>query len=162
LESLKQALRRLAKAVVVITSAHEGVRYAMSATAVCEVSMDPPSFLICVNKSASIYPALASKAPFVINILHYTHEAVARNCAGAIKGQARFAEGNWGTLKNGVPVLRDAQASIICDNWKTIDHGTHGIFIGGVTEVHVNGEPDPLVYIDGRFTRVCAVETGCI
>ena len=91
MDALKQALRRLAKAVVVITSRHETVRFAMSATAVSELSFDPPSMLVCVNRTASMYAPLAAGAPFAINILHHSQSAVAARCAGQLKGEARFA-----------------------------------------------------------------------
>ncbi|EJL27335.1 conserved protein of DIM6/NTAB family [Caulobacter sp. AP07] len=153
MDSLKQALRRLAKAVVVITTAKDGVRYAMSATAVSELSMDPPSMLICVNRSASLYPILAQQAPFAINILHNSQIDIARRCAGEVKGEARFEQGDWRELDLGVPGLVGAQATILCRNAKQVDHGTHGIFIGDVSEVFLEGQPEPLVYVDGRFTK---------
>ena len=52
--SLREGLRRLAKAVVVITCRHDGQRYAMAATAVSELSMEPPSLMICNKSSASL------------------------------------------------------------------------------------------------------------
>ena len=155
-EQLRCALRRLAKAVVVLTSAYAGVRYAMSATAVSEVSLDPPSMLVCVNRSASIFPVLQSGAPFVLNILHHTHAGLARSCAGAVKGEARFSEGQWLPTDLGVYRLADAQASIVCRNDVQIDYGSHTIFVGQVAEAFTAGEPDPLVYLDGRFVRAMA------
>ena len=62
MDSLRHALRRLAKAVVVITSADASARYAMAATAVSELSFEPPSMLVCVNRTASLYPPLAAQA----------------------------------------------------------------------------------------------------
>lgn len=159
-DTLKLALRRLAKAVVVITTIDEGVRYAMSATAVSELSFDPPSMLICVNRSASLYPVLAGGAPFAINILHHSHDELAARCAGAVKGEARFELGDWQVSELGVPVLSDAQASIICRNERRIDYGTHGIFIGEVVDILLAGNPEPLVYLDGRFSRVMDAEIG--
>lgn len=153
MDSLKLALRRLAKAVVVISSANGEGRYAMAATAVSELSMDPPSMLICVNQSASLYPVLAGGADFAINILHHNHVEIARRCAGQAKGEARFADAEWIATELAVPRLADAQASIVCRNVRQVDHGTHGIFIGNVVEVHTSGRPEPLVYLDGRFTR---------
>ena len=93
MEDLRQALRRLAKAVVVITAWHEGSRYAMAATAVSELSFDPPSLLICVNRSASLHAPLSAGAPFAVNILHHGQEHIAARCSGAIKGEERFGEG---------------------------------------------------------------------
>ncbi|WP_298396860.1 flavin reductase family protein [Sphingobium sp.] len=160
MESLKQALRRLAKAVVVITSTKDGVRYAMSATAVSELSFDPPSMLVCVNRSASLYSVLETGAPFAINILHHDQLDIATRCAGAVKGEARFETGDWLESDEGVPLLGGAQASILCRNARQIDHGTHGIFIGDVMSVQLAGVPDPLVYLDGRFSRVRDAEAA--
>lgn len=154
LESFKQALRRLPKAVAVITSANENGRYAMSATAVCEVSLYPPTMLICVNKEASIYPSLAIGDAFAINFLHHCQEPIALGCAGRLKGEDRFSVGDWTASDSGAPVLLDAQANIICECGRIIEHGTHGIIFGTVTEVHINGAPDPLLYLDGGFARV--------
>ena len=93
--AVRHALRRLAKAVAILTCQHEGVRYAMAATAVSEVSMDPPSMLICVNQSASLYAPLRAGADFCINILHQSHEDISRLCSASPRGEARFAKGRW-------------------------------------------------------------------
>lgn len=153
MDSLKLALRRLGKAVVVITTADSGGRYAMAATAVSELSFDPPSMLICVNRSASLYPVLAGGSHFVINILHHSHVSIAQRCSGQVKGEARFEEGEWLPTAVGAARLAQSQASIVCRNVNRYDHGTHGIFIGNVEEVFMDGVPDPLIYLDGRFTR---------
>jgi flavin reductase (DIM6/NTAB) family NADH-FMN oxidoreductase RutF len=149
---MRQALRRLAKAVVVITCRHEGQRFAMAATAVSELSMDPPSLLICVNRTASLYAPLAAGADFCVNILHSSHETISAACSGKLKGEARFEQGRWATSELGLPYLEDAQASFVCRNDRQVDYGTHGIFIGQVVELMHHGAVDPLVYVDGRYT----------
>ena len=153
-EGLKQALRRLAKAVAIVTASEGELRLAMCATAVCEVSLDPPSMLVCVNRSASLYPLLARGVSFAINILDVSQANIATCCGGAVKGEARFQVGSWYGSEKGVPLLAGAQACIMCDLDRKIDYGTHGIFIGKVLGVVLSGQPDPLVYVDGRYTRV--------
>jgi flavin reductase (DIM6/NTAB) family NADH-FMN oxidoreductase RutF len=137
--------------VVVVTSLHENRRFAMTATAVSELSFDPPSMLICVNRSASVHPALAAGAPFGINILHQSHRDIAGLCAGQEKSERRFELGDWREGALGVPRLEGAQASIFCRNSRHVEYGTHGIFIGDVIEVHLGGSPDPLIYLNGGF-----------
>ncbi|KHK90358.1 flavin reductase family protein [Novosphingobium malaysiense] len=154
MEDLRLALRCLAKAVVVITTVKDGVRYAMAATAVSELSFDPPSMLVCVNQTASLCPVLGQGAPFAINILNKDQMDIANCCAGKLKGEARFEVGEWSASDLDVPVLGEAQAAIVCSNVNSIRHGTHGIFIGNVEQVILGGQPDPLVYCDGRFTAV--------
>jgi flavin reductase (DIM6/NTAB) family NADH-FMN oxidoreductase RutF len=151
--ALRQALRRLAKAVVVITTVHEGQRFAMAATAVSELSMDPPSMLICVNQTASLHAPLAAGAPFCINILDAAQQSVAAHCSGPVKGEQRFEIGSWTTSAGGVSILAGAQASIVCEQDQRVAYGTHAIFIGQVVEVVSGAKADPLVYVDGRYTR---------
>ena len=152
----KLALRRLAKSVVVVTCRYQGKRYAMAATAVDALSMEPPSMLACVNRSASLYEPLAAGADFCINILRREHEAISKLCGGQVKGEERVALGSWEDCALEIPVLSDAQASLICANEQSFSYGTHGIFVGRVIEVRHHGEVDPLIYVDGRYTAVAA------
>jgi len=149
---LRGALRRMAKAVVVVTCRLAERRFAMAATAVSELSMAPPSLLVCVNKSASIWEPLSRVEHFGISILHRAQRSIAENCSGAMKGEARFGMGSWGESPDGVPYLLDAQAYIFCRNERRVDYGTHGIFIGQVLAAHTTGEVSPLVYLDGQYT----------
>ncbi|UTP26514.1 flavin reductase family protein [Burkholderia sp. FXe9] len=146
------AMRRLARSVTVISSAHDGRRYSMSATAVDSLSTDPPSLLICINRSASLYPPLDAGAGFCVNVLSAAHEGIAIDCSGRLKGEARFTTGDWHTSALGVPYLRDAQASLVCEQDGRFEYGTHTVFIGRIREVLMSGDVDPLVYLDGAYT----------
>src|SRR5262245_28856521 len=146
--ALRMGLRGLAKAVTVISCCHGSTRYAMTATAVNELSMDPPSMLICVNKSASLFAALTDGAHFCINVLHATQADISALCSGKAKGEARFAVGSWRNSALGPPYLQEAQSSFVCRNVSKLEFGTHGIFVGQVEEVHMRPRNDPLVYMD--------------
>ncbi len=152
-EQLKGGLRRLGKAVVVITAWHENRRWAMTATAVSELSMDPPSLLVCVNKTASLHAPLTAGAYFCVNILRADQLAVSQTCSGKVKGEERFAQGRWGSGACGTPYLCDAQASFFCEYETHLEYGTHAVVIGAVKEVHISGDVDPLIYVDGGYAR---------
>ena len=151
---LRTGLRRLAKAVVVITCRRDNTRFAMAATAVSELSMDPPSLLICVNRTASLHAPLSQGGEFCVNILHASHADIATTCGGGAKGEARFNIGSWAEGPSGTPYLQGAQASFFCRMETGLDYGTHSILIGQVTDVRTEGPVDPLVYVDGRYARV--------
>ncbi|WP_378947206.1 flavin reductase family protein [Mesorhizobium sp. ANAO-SY3R2] len=146
----KAAMRRLAKSVVILTTRFEGQRLAMAATAVDSLSMDPPSLLACVNRTASIFTAFQAKSPFCVNILARNHEPLALRCGGQVKGEARFAEGDW-RERDSIPYLGDAQANIFCANDGEFYYGTHGVFVGRVTDVALFGTIEPLIYADARY-----------
>jgi flavin reductase (DIM6/NTAB) family NADH-FMN oxidoreductase RutF len=149
--ALRIGLRGLAKAVTVISCCHGSTRYAMTATAVNELSMDPPSMLICVNKTASLFAALADGAHFCINVLQASQADISALCSGKAKGEARFAVGSWRNSPLGPPYLLEAQSSFICRNVSKLEFGTHGIFVGQVEQVRMRAPNDPLVYMDGRY-----------
>lgn len=151
---MRAGLRRFAKAVVVITTKKDGVRHAMAATAVSELSMDPPSMLICVNKTASMHPILESGTDFCLNILDAAHVHISAACSGAVKGEARFEVGSWADSSIDIPRLQDAQASFVCRQTQQVAYGSHTIFIGDVVEMFSSDTVDPLVYVDGRYVRI--------
>lgn len=154
-QGMRQAMRRLAASVVVVTAREGQVRYAMAASAVTSLSMDPPSLLLCVNRSASIYPVLTAGGDFCINVLSGSHQALSIACSGAEKGEGRFATGDWREDPDTrTPFLGDAQASLICAVDGVHHYGTHAIFIGKVKRVHLHGDVHPLIYLDGRYISV--------
>lgn len=113
--------------------------------------MDPPSVLISVNNDASISAVLLEGAPFAVNVLPQGFEDLANRCAGAVKGEDRFATHMWHASPAGVPFLTEAQAAIVCKNDATLAYGTHTIFVGRVTEVFGDGQRNPLIYFNGRY-----------
>ena len=58
LEQFRLGMRLLAGAVNIITGVHAGRRHGMTATAVCSVSADPPTVLVCINKLAATHAAV--------------------------------------------------------------------------------------------------------
>ena len=149
-ETFKQAMRRVAATVNVISICVGGKPMGITATAVSVVSMDPPSLLVCVNQAASVHPWIEDVIHFNVNVLHRDQAGVATIFADRKLEAERFLSG-WDNDCVTPPRLKGAQASILC---RRIDHhrfGTHSIFIGLVEEVVTRDEIDPLIYLDGRF-----------
>jgi len=152
-DSFRQAMRRVASTVNVISICVEGEAMGITATAVSPISMDPPSLLVCINRTASVHPSMADMSHFGVNVLHRDQAEVAHMFADRTHVERRFAQG-WETGPTHPPRLIDAQASILC---RRIDHhqfGTHSIFIGVVEAVTTREGINPLVYLDGRYGTV--------
>ena len=156
MSELKAALRKLAKAVVVVTTKHAGTRYAMSATAVSEISLDPPTMLVCINRTASIHPAVAGSGRYCLNILHHSDREIAQLCGGGARGEDRFNVGDWIDTETGCPRLANAEAAVVCKVIQSTSVGTHDIVVGEVEEVFVSETAEPLIYVDGRYTHAPA------
>jgi flavin reductase (DIM6/NTAB) family NADH-FMN oxidoreductase RutF len=149
-EAFKQAMRRVAATVNVISICVDGKPKGITATAVSVVSMDPPSLLVCVNQAASVHPSIENVEHFNVNVLHRDQAEVATIFADRKRETERFIRG-WDNDCVTPPKLRGAQAVIRC---RRIDHhrfGTHSIFVGVVEDVTTRDEIDPLIYLDGRF-----------
>jgi flavin reductase (DIM6/NTAB) family NADH-FMN oxidoreductase RutF len=147
----KRALRRLASSVSIVTCRHDARRYAMTATSISALSMAPPSMLVCVNRSATFHAALSQASEFGINVLGRTHVVISKLCSGEASAESRFNVGDWDT-RAAAPVLVDAQAAIICRKDKQLEYGTHTVFMGRIISIAMNGDVDPLIYVDGQYT----------
>jgi flavin reductase len=149
-EGFRDAMRRVASTVNVITICVGGVPMGITATAMSSLSLDPPSLLVCINRTASLHASMEDVSHFSVNVLHRDQEPIAQMFADRRHLALRFAVG-WHVDCERPPRLADAQAALLC---RRIDHhrfGTHSIFIGQVEEAVVRDEVDPLVYLNGRY-----------
>jgi flavin reductase (DIM6/NTAB) family NADH-FMN oxidoreductase RutF len=152
-DMFKQAMRRLAAGVTIVTTRHGDVRGGLTATAVCSLSIDPPQLLVCVNRSAAAHALIAEGENLCVNLLTHRHHELAARFAGqtGILGADRFDVGRWGRLKTGAPVLEDALASFDCVVTEKVAASTHTIFIGRVVDVHLRASGRPLLYAGGAW-----------
>jgi flavin reductase len=158
-DAFRNAMRRFAATVSIISCACEGSRYGMSATAITSLSADPPSLLICVNKTAATHRALRGGGRFCVNVLRSFHSELSRAFSGKVKGEDRFRLGSWAS-EDGVPFLSDAQANLFCAVARVMDYETHTIFVGRVYFARVQEHVDPLIYQDGRYAIAQPVTDG--
>jgi flavin reductase (DIM6/NTAB) family NADH-FMN oxidoreductase RutF len=148
----RQAMRRVASTVNVITICVDGEPMGITATAMSSLAMDPPSLLVCINRAATMHGSMEDVSHFAINVLHGDQADLAQMFADRERRATRFVSG-WDLEPSKPPRLADAQASFLC---RRIDHhkfGTHSIFIGIVEEAVVREEVDPLLYLNGQYGR---------
>ncbi len=153
IEDFRQAMRRVASTVNVISICVDGQAMGITATAVSPISMDPPSLLVCINRAASVHASMEDVDRFAVNVLHRDQERVARIFADRSLHAERFADG-WMRDGDSPPRLADAQAAILCRRIDLHQFGTHSIFIGVVEAVTNRAGVSPLVYLDGRYGAV--------
>lgn len=151
-QDFRDAMRRLAATVNVITVQAEGRPLRIVATAVSSLSAAPPSVLVCVNESASIHDRLVATSHFCVNVLHQDHQGLAQVFADGRRRDDRFATGSW-DLSDAAPCLTDAQAVLLCERGEKLRFATHTIRIGLVCEVRLRSDVDPLLWVDGQFRK---------
>ncbi len=153
-EALRQrfrgAMRRLASGVGVVATANGQRWFGMTATAITSLSMDPPSLVICVNRSASIHDPLTETGLFSVNLLRRDQSEIGHAFA-KLPSTERFAVGEWVLSETGCPCLVGAQAVVLCRQGPIMSFGTHTLIVGEVIETIVDQEVAPLVFVDGNF-----------
>lgn len=159
----RQGMQRLGASVTVITTAVEGAFHGMTATAVCSVSTDPPSLLICVNRDAGLHDPIRRARCFCVNILGSGQVDLAARFSSndeAVR-RDRFAGIDVDLLKTGAPAIRESLAQFDCDVIKEMECKTHTIFFGMVKALRVaEAEGTPLVYMGRRYGLVVPLESG--
>jgi flavin reductase len=148
----KRGMRRLAAGVSVITTEHDGDRYGLVATSVTSVSADPPSILICVNRTATSHDPIAKAAVFCVNILGEGDDGIAKRFAMPHYRDIRFSHRQWRALTTGAPALVGCLASLDCRIVKAVPVATHTIFVAEVVAAELwHKDIVPLIYVDGQF-----------
>ena len=123
----------------------------MTVSAFCSVSLKPPLILICIEKTASAHPALASAPGFVVNVLSARQEQVARRFA--IVDIDRFDGIGFTRSSQGYAVLDDVLGVIECSRHKLYEGGDHTIILGQVEAMRA--EPGtPLLYYRGGYAQL--------
>ena len=148
----KQGMRRLAAGVCVVTTLDDGRRTGLVATSVTSFSADPPSLLVCVNRSSASHEAVSRSGIFCVNVLSHSDADFALLFSSAATREEAFASRSWRELETGAPVLADAVASFDCRIIKQEPFRSHTIFVGEIMDTLLpNREIEPLVYMGGSY-----------
>lgn len=145
--SFIEAMSRIAASVAVVTTDGEAGRFGLTVSAMCSVTADPPTLLVCINRKNPIGDAIRTNGRFAVNSLR----ADQRRVAEAFAGRPRRGEpydfdiSRWHTGATGSPLLTGAIAQCDCLLQDTHEVGTHTIFIGAVQEA-LDTPGSPLVY----------------
>lgn len=138
--------------VTVVTSTDaDGRHYGLTLSAFCSFSADPPSVLVCVDRSSNTLPAIRETGRFTVNFLDAAHSGLARHFAS--KDPEKFADlpvrpGD----DHGGPILHEhACAYLQCRVTRQIAVDDHVILIAHVDHGAIIDGRRPLVYGARRF-----------
>lgn len=147
----RDAMSRMAAAVNIVTTNGPGGLAGFAATAVCSVTDSPPTLLVCLNRTASVHPAITANNVLCVNVLAHDHQDLSRLFGGKTPVAERFAGATWSELVTGSPVLDDALVSFDCRIVRRADGGTHDILICEVEAIRRREDGRGLVYFDRNY-----------
>ena len=156
-KSFRSGMARLAAGVNIITSAGPDGWCGFTASAVCSVTDDPPTLLVCANRGSQSYETIKARGILCVNAVSGGQEELSMRFAGAngLKDmKTRFAGADWTTLATGAPALRDAVVAFDCRVVHNVEVGTHDAFFCKVMAVREGRGCEGIVYFGRKFHRV--------
>lgn len=150
----RNAMSRLGAAVNIVTTDGPGGLAGFAATAVCSVSDNPPTLLVCLNRGSSAYPAMIANRVLCVNTLSGAHEKLSNLFGGKTPVADRFAAGQWQLMVTGAPALEDALVSFDCRIRTIHDGGTHDILICDIDAIKTSDSTEALIYFNRGYKRV--------
>lgn len=152
----REAMSRLGAGVHVITTTGPGGKTGATATAVCSVSDEPSTLLMCLNRSSQTNPVVVENGVFCVNTLGHDGAEIADIFAGrtGIQSSDRFGVGEWGVLSTGSPVLISAAVAFDCRIIEVRQVASHNVFFGAVESVRLGQSSAALIYHARRYKRV--------
>ncbi|MFF4314736.1 flavin reductase family protein [Streptomyces sp. NPDC001507] len=147
----RSAMAALAAPVTVVTCYDElGAPRGMTVSAACSLSLDPPLFLLCLDRRAGSHDALVNAPFFCVHVLGPGDEDLAMRFAGP--ADRRFAGAPLRPGPAPAPALA-VGLRLTCEQYAVRDGGDHSILIGRVTEVDAPlGAGGGLVWHQRAFT----------
>lgn len=154
----RDAMSFLSGAVNIITTNGPSGRYGFTASAVCSVTDQPPTLLVCMNNGSASHVHFKNNAFLGVNVLRAGHEVISQAFANRhISMEERFSVGDWDVLQSGAPTLIEALVNFDCRIVACHEVGTHTIFYAEVLDLRCGGQSDRqqgLVYFNRCYHHV--------
>jgi flavin reductase len=142
-----EAMSRAATGVTIVTTDVPDGRFGQTVSAMCSVSADPPSLLVCIKTTSVIVNAIRRRRAFGVNLLRADQRRVADTFAGRKSwGEPYdFDTATWDALETGVPLLVGAVGRFDCRLDTVLEVGSHSVLFGDVVAAD-SAAGTPLLY----------------
>lgn len=150
-QTFRDAMACLGAAVNIITTDGPAGQAGFTASAVCSVTDSPPTLLVCLNRSASVWPVFNDNRTLCINTLSAGQESLSNLFGGKTPMADRFAAAGWQTGATGCPRLDEALASFDCRISQVVSVGTHDILFCEIVAITRHPVPQGLVWFDRGY-----------
>jgi len=155
-EDLKRALRKISYGMYVVASCNDGRLNGQIINTLVQVTSKPPCVSVCINKENLTHEFIAKSGVFSVSILD---ESVPMEFIGLFgfksgKDVDKFSKASYRIGVTGAPIVTDyAIAALEARVTKSIDVGTHTIFVGDVVNAEFFKEGEPLTYEDYHLIK---------
>lgn len=147
-ERVKAFHRTFPTGVTVVTTNVNGVPHGLAVNAFASASLDPPSALVCINKSTRTHEHLSRAKYLAVNVLaNYQLDLVE---SFSTPTGRRFDGLPWHPAQYGSPIIEGYAAALELEINERLEIHTHTIFLGRIADARVSGAP-PLLYFGSQL-----------
>lgn len=148
LDLMKQVNRQFITGVTVVTAMDGATPKGLAVNAFASISLDPPTVLVCVQRTSSTHDCLFRASHLAINILSVDQLDVVNRFA--VKSDDKFGGLDWEPGRFGSPMINRSSARMEAEIRERLQASTHTIFICRVVDAEVT-DRTPMVYAAGQF-----------
>ncbi|HEU5138649.1 MAG TPA: flavin reductase family protein [Bacillales bacterium] len=145
--TFRDAMGKFATGVTVITTALDDGIHGMTANAFMSVSIDPKLISVSVDEKAHMHEKMKKASRFAVSIL--SEDQLETSMHFAKQKEKEDIEFEW---FNGVPVIKNALANIVCNVYDAYKVGDHTLYIGEVIDLGMKNA-NPLVFFEGKYGK---------
>nr|WP_231940777.1 flavin reductase family protein [Acidovorax sp. RAC01] len=141
--------------ISVVTTNGPAGRWGMTASAVCSVSDEPPTVLVCVNRNSRAHAVIRHNGALAINLLAIDQAHLATRFASKTEDEmhAEFLAEHW-SADYEVPVLSSSVAWLFGRVVQHLDVASHTTFFVEILRTHCEDELVPAIYHRRSFTAL--------
>ena len=150
-DEFREGMACLTGAVNIVTTDGEGGRAGLTASAVCSVTAEPPTLLVCVNRGSSAAPAFMKNDAVCVNTVGPAHQDLAMLFGGKTPMDERFDKAEWTTGPSGAPVLTGSVVSFDCKVTSRNIVGSHEVLFCEIIDISRTEGVPGLVYFARKF-----------
>jgi len=154
IDTFRRAMGRFVTGVAMLTTRSRDVDYAMTASALTSVSLEPLLLLVCIEREARFHDTVLEAGVWGISVL----SAADRSAADWLATRGRPLHGQLDRIphhhgpQTGVALLNDALSTFECRTTAVHPAGDHTIVVGEVVSVtSATHSGEALVYYRGRY-----------
>lgn len=160
--ALRQTMRQWVTGVTIVTSVADGRRGGMTVSSFTSVSLEPPTVLVCLNKTTFTHDLVQKSKIFAISLLGVGQEEISNRFAGfdpsILDHDQRFEGVEVATGATGADLIVGAIGWLDCRVTAAHDTTTHTVFFGEVIYAHAPLDRAPLVYYNRNYQVMTPVE----
>lgn len=152
--AFKAACGRYATGVTVVTTLGvDGHKEGLTVNSFTSVSLDPPLVLFCLDRKAGSFQGFTKAGRFAVNVLGEDQADLSTHFAKPGIPD-KFAGVRHRVDPDGLPLLDDVLARIVCEIEHRYAGGDHEILVGRVVRIDLGKEgAKPLTYFRGSYGR---------